>query len=196
MKKEERLYLKVPTYDELWYRKQLLSDPKTMEFNKGYDIKDTTYNYSDGTYDFDETLWDNWYSEWGKNQKDKYYAYIVRKYDNKYIGEVQFNGNEEVNVLLEAGARGFHYSLDALNLLAKEAFVNRNMSSLSDKIPEQRFDQIELFKKAGYKKVGDYSTIKRFGMDEKLVIVSYSKEDYLINNQIKKNKLLSFFVKK
>ena len=29
------LYLHVPKLDELWYRKKLLEDPKTMRYNRG-----------------------------------------------------------------------------------------------------------------------------------------------------------------
>lgn len=36
MKKE--LYLKIPEIEELSYRKEMLSDPYTMEYNKGYDL--------------------------------------------------------------------------------------------------------------------------------------------------------------
>lgn len=32
------LHLHVPFFDELWYRKQLMEDPATMNYNRGYDL--------------------------------------------------------------------------------------------------------------------------------------------------------------
>ena len=33
-----RLELHVPTIEELDYRQRIMSDPKTMSYNKGYDL--------------------------------------------------------------------------------------------------------------------------------------------------------------
>ena len=33
-----KLHLHVPTFDELWYRKQLMEDPATMDYNLGYEL--------------------------------------------------------------------------------------------------------------------------------------------------------------
>ena len=93
-KKNSRIYLKQPTFDELWYRKKLLADPKTMEYNKGYESNAINYNYENGTIDFDEVQWDDFYKEWIVNNKNNFYAYIVRKYDKKFIGEIKFTQEE------------------------------------------------------------------------------------------------------
>ena len=33
-----QLHLHVPFFDELWYRKQLMEDPATMNYNRGYEL--------------------------------------------------------------------------------------------------------------------------------------------------------------
>lgn len=195
MKEENRLYLKVPSYDELWYRKELLGDPKTMEYNKGYEIQDESYNYNNGTYDFDERYWDEWYTKWAGNQQEKFYAYLVRKIDNKFIGEVSFDidhGKSDMNLLIESAARGLNYSKDALDLITKEAFVNRKVDLLADFIPESKMNVIDTYKKYGFKTKDSGSKIKKFGELENVFEVSYSKTEYDKNN---KKGFLGFFVK-
>ena len=42
------LYLHVPKLDELWYRKKLLEDPKTMSYNRGYELDFDGYDKETG----------------------------------------------------------------------------------------------------------------------------------------------------
>lgn len=195
----QRLYLKVPEFEELWYRKKLLSDPKTMEFNKGYDNEEEYYNYDNGTIDFDERQWDDFYKKWIVNNKKNFYAYIVRKYDKKFIGEIKFTQEErkglDVNIILEDAARGFHYSYDALNLLSKEAFEKRKINKLSKVVAEKVYDSVAAFSEAGYTIEEDATPIIKFGQEEKAVVVSYSKDQYLEQSGDIFKKFISFFVK-
>ena len=43
------IYLKIPTIDELHYRQKWMMDPKTMEYNAGYDLDIKGYNKENGT---------------------------------------------------------------------------------------------------------------------------------------------------
>lgn len=186
-KNESKVYLKVPKFDDLWYRKKMLQDPLTMEFNRGYNLDIPNYNYENGTIDFDETLWADWYATWVTNQKN-FYAYIVRTIDDEYIGEVSYkeeqNNGLETTILLEKAARGFNYSYDALNLLAKEAFEKRKLDSLSDVLPKDVYEKIKAFGNAGYKQIlneREQKPIKRFGLSLPTVKVEFTKDDYLKN---------------
>ena len=73
-----------------------------------------------------------------------------------------------------------------------KAFENRNVHTLQDNISEVKYNAINIFSEAGYKKVGEAKPIKKFGQDENVIVVSYSKDDYMAK---KHKKLFSFFSK-
>ena len=53
------LYLHVPKLDELWYRKKLLEDPKTMSYNRGYELDFDGYDKETGCIAVPESKWKN-----------------------------------------------------------------------------------------------------------------------------------------
>lgn len=82
-----RLQLRIPRFEELNYRKKLLSNSETMSYNKGYDEADG-YDKETGCIDFNEHSWSGWFSRWVNNTPDRYYAYIIKSDENIPIGEV------------------------------------------------------------------------------------------------------------
>ena len=52
-----QLKLYVPQYGDLWYRQQLLNDPATMDYNKGYDLDFRGYHKDNGCIDFPKEQW-------------------------------------------------------------------------------------------------------------------------------------------
>lgn len=79
-----KIELHIPKENELEYRRQLIADQETMNYNIDYG--------DDGTgcyYQSIEQVQD-WYKNWN-NGTDNYYAYIIRKEDNMPIGEVDIH---------------------------------------------------------------------------------------------------------
>lgn len=84
----KEIYLKIPTFKELKYRKDLLSDKETMSYN----------NKFGGTIDFNESKWETWYNKWiGNNDPNFFYAYIYDKELDIPVGEVAYRFDEESN---------------------------------------------------------------------------------------------------
>lgn len=55
-----QITLYVPQMDELWFRKQLLEDPETMRYNKGYELASPYYHKDSGCIDFPKDSWYAW----------------------------------------------------------------------------------------------------------------------------------------
>lgn len=95
----ERLYLYIPSFDDLWYRQRIMSDPDTMSYNKGYDLHIEGYDKTTGCIEFPECKWNSWYNKFIGRAPERYYAYIVRKEDNSFIGEVCAHKNPDMNCM-------------------------------------------------------------------------------------------------
>ena len=92
-----RLELHVPTIEELDYRQKIMSDPETMSYNKGYDLGFDGYHSDTGCINFPESEWQDWYEYFVGYEPERFYAYIKRKADGAFIGEVNVHqrGDED-----------------------------------------------------------------------------------------------------
>lgn len=180
MKKE--LYLKIPKMEELSYRKERLADPDTMEYNKGYDLFDG-YNRETGCIDFKEEKWEEWYNR-SVGKQDRFYAYICRKEDDKFIGDVGFRYDNKykewiTHIVIDAKYRGMGYSEEALKLLINVAFDEYNLDSLADNIPAERIGSIKLFEKVGFKDSGKKLYVNKFNEKEVVKLMKLNKSEYI-----------------
>jgi len=143
-----KLYLKVPYKSELWYRIKLLSDPETMDFNKGFGDDGT------GCYRITQEQVEKWFENW-IGIIDKFYAYIVRQDDNTFIGHVNIHFDENIGMHLiginiESAYRGREYSEEALCLLVEHAFREMNLDKIANKFPVTRTAAERVFTKVGF----------------------------------------------
>ena len=118
-----KIYLKEPTLEEYWYEQQVLSDPLAMEYNAGWDVSYDGYHYDTGCIDFPKEKWNRDFEK--RKELNRYFAYIVRKEDDKFIGYVNFHFNEKENkyecgVLVEPCHRGYGYGKEPLERHAGE----------------------------------------------------------------------------
>ncbi|GEM_PF-5998576 len=78
-----KLYLHVPSFEELDYRQKILLQPDTMEYNRGYNLDVKNYNNVTGCIDFRKEYWKDWYSIWISHEPQRYYAYLTQIEDQR-----------------------------------------------------------------------------------------------------------------
>lgn len=137
-----RLALHIPAMQEMWYRQQLLEDPETMSYNRGY-APFKGYDSKTGCIAFPKEAWQEWYEYFIGCEPERFYAYIVRLDDGAFLGEVNVHkarGQDwyEMGIVLEAKHRGKGYAEEALRLLLKYAFEQMNVPAVHNAFEEER----------------------------------------------------------
>jgi len=120
------LELYVPKLDELWFYRDMMADPATMSYNAGYDPW-PGYHRDTGCIDFPEEKWADWYADWVGREPERFYAYIRRRSDGQWIGDVNFHhtpdkGWWDMGIVICAAYRGRGYAEPALRLMLDHAF--------------------------------------------------------------------------
>ena len=140
MDKELTIYK--PEYRDLWFRKLMLQDEKTMSYNHAWG----------GTIAFPEEDWQDWYDYWINDHEDKrYYRYL--KYDEGFVGEIAYHYDEELagyiaDIIIYDKYRRKGYGQLGLNILCKIAKEN-GVKVLYDDIAIDN-DAIKLFLRNGF----------------------------------------------
>ena len=131
----------VPKKEDLGYRKSLVEDPKTMEYNNGI-------------VPFPEEKWDSWYAKWiGNNDSNYYYAYIYDKDIEANVGEIAYRKDPEMDlVMLNIIIEG--YGKEWLKGLVTTAFKN-GWNEVRDLIEKNNTSSHKLFSDFGFKIVNN-----------------------------------------
>ncbi len=152
-----RLELHVPTIEELDYRQKIMSDPETMSYNKGYDLGFEGYHSDTGCIDFPKSEWRDWYEYFVGCETERFYAYVRRKEDGAFIGEVNVHrGSDEdydMGILIEAKYRGRGYSKEALKLLLKHAFEDMGVKNVHNVFEDERDAAMKVHRDCGFREV-------------------------------------------
>lgn len=160
----KEVFFKKPLVEDLWFRTKCMQDPNTMSYNAGYDVGYKGYHYDTGCIDFGENIYQEWYDTKFRNPA-LYYAYIVDKQTNKYIGYVNYKllddkGNASMGIVIAGEYRGQGYSRPVLELL-KSTAKESGVKILHDSVPKNRVSAIKTFFNCGFEKVGEFE-IKKF----------------------------------
>lgn len=174
---EDKVYLHVPKLEDLNYRKKILNDINTMEYNKGYEMSFEGYDISTGCIDFPGSKWKNWYFNKVNNKPNSFYAYITRVKDNAFIGEVNIHWNQDKNwydmgIVIEGKYRGRGYSVEALRKLLEVSFEDYEAPAVHNEFESTREAAIDTHKAAGFSIVNEEN-----GIVELLI----NRRDYLDN---------------
>lgn len=166
---EPKVRLYKPLLSDLLYRKQLLSDPETMSYNRGYELGFSGYQNETGCIDFPESEWEAWYNWFCKSEPQRYYAYIVSCSDGAFLGEVNLHQNAsggwyDMGVVLEAAHRGKGYSTEALRLLLSEAFDRLGATEVRNDFEPERSAALKAHLTAGFRVNGEEDGIVRVGI--------------------------------
>lgn len=170
-----KLYLHIPSFEELYYKQKLLAQPDTMSYNRGYELNCYDYNDETGCFDFRKEYWKDWYMSWISNEPKRFYAYLTLIESNEFIGDVCFHYEESSNshcigIVIEAKYRGKGYCSEGLTRLAEEAFIDLKIDKLRNEIPIERRSAIAGHKSAGFKEIE---------IIEGTCILELSKDDFL-----------------
>lgn len=173
--KTDRLYLHVPEFSELDYRRKLMADPGTMSYNKGYDLNFSGYDPDTGCIAFPQEEWAQWYEWWTGHEPERFYAYVMRRKDNMPVGEVclHHHGNDpfhEMGIVIEAYHRGRGYGLAALKLLMSHAFDDMHVKELHNSFEESRRAAMAIHQRCGFAICGS---------DRGITQMACTKEGYL-----------------
>ena len=149
-----KLHLHVPTFDELWYRKQLMEDPATMDYNRGYELCFDGYDPETGCIAFPEVEWRDWYDYYIGREPDRFYAYIVRD-DGTFLGDVNVHRSDghpwnEMGIVIEAKYRGQGYAAPALRLLLQHAFEVMQADAVHNDFEDLRDAAVRAHLSAGF----------------------------------------------
>lgn len=151
------LYLHIPACKELWYRQKIMQDPDTMNYNKGYNMDFDGYDKETGCIAFPEQEWEDWYDYFIEKEPQRFYAYITRKKDDVFIGEVNVHKSpdafwHEMGIVLEAEYRGKGYAAEAMRLLLQHAFEDMNVDAVHNGFETERTAAVSTHLSAGFTK--------------------------------------------
>ena len=180
------IYLKVPNINELHYRQKWMKDPKTMDYNKGYDINLKGYDKETGTITKTNEEMIDWYNKWINKEPDRYFAYIYVDGIEEPIGEVYYYPEDDIHsmgILVVDRYRGKGYSYPALIELERIAFEKNNINELSDMVPLDRVGAIKTFKSAGFIHTDKEVIEKVFDNDAIVKQLLITKEMYFNKNR-------------
>ena len=160
-----------PTFEELWFRQECMSDPKTMSYNAGYDVSFEGYHRDSGCIDFPKEKWKTWCDE-KLNNPNFFYAYILDLETNQFVGYCNFNNNPETNtatigIVIKHEYQGKGYMRPALGLLFENA-KERGVKILTDTVPQSRERALRVFYDLGFKKTQKFVS-KKFDNDEVVI---------------------------
>lgn len=150
------LYLHIPKPDELWYRRKIMEDPGTMNYNKGYDLDFDGYDKATGCIAFPQHKWAGWYDYFINKEPERFYAYIAIEPDEEFIGEVNLHKSEDggwhdMGIVIEGKHRGKGYAQAALKLLLQYAFENMGVQAVRNDFEENRTAAVKTHLAAGFK---------------------------------------------
>ena len=177
------LELYIPKVDDLWFYQKMMADPATMSYNIGWDVSYGGYHPDTGCIDLPEEVWAEEHAYLVGHEPERFYAYIQRKSDGAWIGDVNFHYTKsedwwDMGIVIYAPYRGRGYGLPALELLLHRAFVVNNIPKLHNSFEETRDSGLAIHLKAGFRQVGAGEMI-RFGKPVKLMELELTRDEYL-----------------
>ncbi len=160
-----------PKCEELEYRMNLLCNPDTMSYNKGYKLGIPEYDNDTGCIDFPKEKWEKWYADWVLNEPMRFYSYL--SVNNEFVGEIALRYVESedahmINIIIDSRYRGMGYGREGLLLLMKIAFQDFGLDKIIDDIPITREPSKRLFEKLGF----------RYEIEDELIKFSMTKDEY------------------
>ena len=154
----EELELYIPKQEDLWFYQKMMSDPETMSYNAGWDVEYDGYHRDTGCIDYPDDVLPDWHAHWIGQEPTRFYAYIQRKVDGAWIGDVNFHYAPEqdwwdMGIVIHAPYRGKGYGVPALRLLLDRAFRVCGISRLHNDFETTRTAAYAIHRKVGFQEL-------------------------------------------
>ncbi|MEQ0487925.1 GNAT family N-acetyltransferase [Anaerococcus murdochii] len=151
------IILYIPKENELDFAKNILNDPATMAYNKGYDLPFPSYDKATGTITHDDTYRKKWYDLYFSNPGKYFYAYIYDQDLKTFVGDVNFHPSKlnpdarDIGIVIKDEYRCQGYGKLGLKLLIKKAFSFDSIRALSNNFEKERAVALKIHKDLGFK---------------------------------------------
>lgn len=152
----KNIILYIPKENELDFAKNLLNDPATMAYNKGYDIF-PGYDKETGTISHDDAYWGKWYDLYFSNPSEYFYAYIYDQDLKTFVGDVNFHPSRlnpdarDIGIVIKDEFRGQGYGKLGLRLLINKAFSFDSIRALANNFEKERSFALKIHEDLGFK---------------------------------------------
>ena len=146
------LQLYIPRPEDGWFYVKMLSDPATMAYN-------APWFPPEGCIPEPESEWLDLQASWIGKAPERFYAYLQRKSDGAFVGDVNYHRNPEqdwwdMGIVIYAPERGKGYGRQGLRLLLDRAFRVDCISCLHNDFEETRDAAYHIHKAVGFRESG------------------------------------------
>ena len=149
---KERLELYVPCREDGWFYVRLMSDPATMSYN-------SPWFPPDGCIPDPESGWNDILSGWIGREPERFYAFLRRKPDGAFVGDVNYHRNHELDrhdmgIVIFAQERGKGYGKQGLRLLLDKALLTDGIHLLHNDFENSRTAACRIHRDCGFRDTG------------------------------------------
>ena len=158
-------------YEEDQSYVKMMSDPETMAYN-------APWFPPDGCIPEPEAEWLDLQAQWIGKEPERFYAYLQRKCDGAFVGDVNYHFNPEQNrydmgIVVYAPERGKGYGRQGLLLLLDRAFKTDGVACLHNDFETTRDAAYHIHKAAGFRDAG---------IIDGIIQLELTREEYLRNS--------------
>ena len=162
------LQLYIPRPEDGWFYVKMMSDPETMAYN-------ALWFPPDGCIPDPEAEWLRLQAHWIGKAPERFYAFLQRKRDGAFVGDVNYHKNPERNrcdmgIVIFASERGKGYGKQGLSLLLDRAFYVDGIFRLHNEFERTRDAGYRIHKALGFREKAGTDGIIRLEM---------TREEYL-----------------
>ena len=162
------LLLYIPHPGDGWFYVKMMSDPATMAYN-------APWFPPDGCIPDPESDWLDIQSFWIGKEPERFYAFLQRKCDGAFIGDVNYHINSEQNwcdmgIVIYAPERGKGYGRQGLRLLLDRAFKADGIARMHNEFETTREAGYHIHKALGFREVG---------IADGIIRLELTREEYL-----------------
>lgn len=145
------LQLYLPKLEDGWFYVKMMSDPETMAYN-------SPWFPPDGCIPEPESEWLELQKNWLEKEPQRFYAFLQRKTDGVFIGDVNYHYNAKQNwwdmgIVIYAPERGKGYGKQGLRLLMEQAFVLSHVLRLHNEFETTRDAAYHIHKSVGFREI-------------------------------------------
>ena len=165
------LQLYIPRPEDGWFYVKMMSDPETMAYN-------APWFPPDGCIPEPEKEWLNLQAYWIGKEPERFYAFLQRKSDGAFVGDVNYHHSLERNrydmgIVIYAPERGKGYGRQGLLLLLDRAFRVDGVACLHNDFETARDAAYHIHKAAGFRETG---------IADVIIQLELTPEEYLRNS--------------